>query len=118
MHGKLECIRFLIDSGADVNIANDSGYTPLICSAKIGDYEAVSLLLDAGAEEWHTLKNEDGSPSVPQRTALILAGYNRHYRVVELLQSAGTKPLAGMSSIHISDPMSNRLTKRVFNRKG
>ena len=86
MHGKRECIRFLIDNGADVNIANDAGYTPLICSAKIGDYEAVRMLLDAGAEVWHTLKSEDGSPVKTRRTALALAEYNHHQKVVELLR--------------------------------
>ena len=34
LHGKSKCVRFLIENGADVNIANDTGYTPLICAAK------------------------------------------------------------------------------------
>lgn len=85
MHGKRDCVRFLIDNGADVNIANDSGYTPLICAAKIGASEIVQMLLDAGAEKRHALLNEDGSPSMPPRTALTLAERNHHAHVVEML---------------------------------
>ena len=85
-HGKRNCLRFLIDNGADVNIVNNSGYTPLICSAIIGDYEGVKALLKAGAETWHTLKEEDGSPHRVQQTALTLAERNKHDRVAELLR--------------------------------
>lgn len=93
-HGKRECVRFLIDNGADVNIANNSGYIPLISSATIGDYESVKMLLEAGAETWHTLKEEDGSPRKVQQTALTLAERNKHYRVVELLGGVGAMQAA------------------------
>lgn len=86
LHGKGECVRFLIANGADVNIANDTGYTPLICAAKIGDYESAKMLLEAGAETWRTLKEEDESPSGTQQTALSLAKYRGHSQVVELLE--------------------------------
>lgn len=85
--GKLDCVRFLIDNGADVNIANDSGYTPLICAVIIGEYEIVKMLLNANAEAWHTLKNED-DPAAPPQTALDLAEYRHHDKVVELLKGA------------------------------
>ncbi len=90
MHGKRDCVQFLIDSGADVNIANNSGYTPLICAAKIGAYEIVQMLLASGAEKHHALLNEDGSPSLPPRTALTLAKRNHHFDVVEMLGGVGT----------------------------
>ena len=93
-HGKRDCLRFLIDNGGDVNIANNSGYTALICSAIIGDYEGVKMLLEAGAETWHTLKEEDGSPRQVQQTALILAERNGHHRVAELLKGVGAMQMA------------------------
>ncbi len=93
-HGKHDCVHFLIDSGADVNIANNSGYTPLICSAIVGDYEGVKMLLEARAETWHTLKEEDGSPRRVQQTALTLAERNGHHRVAELLGSVGAMQAA------------------------
>ncbi len=85
MHGKCDCVHFLIANEANVNIANNSGYTPLICAAKIGALEIVQMLLKAGAEKRHALLNEDGSPSMPPRTALVLAERNHHDRVAELL---------------------------------
>ena len=87
LHGKRDCVHFLIENDADVNIANATGYTPLICASVIGDAASVKMLLDAGAETWHALKEEDGSPSETQRTALSLAKYRKHLQVVELLES-------------------------------
>ena len=94
MHGQRDCVHFLIENGADVNIVNNSGYTPLICAAKIGASEIVQMLLDAGAEKRHALLNEDGSPSMPPRTALVLAERNHHDRVAALLGGVGAMQAA------------------------
>ncbi len=44
--GNIEIIKFLIDNGADVNQANNGGYTPLEMAALAGNLEAVKLLVD------------------------------------------------------------------------
>ncbi len=109
-HGKRDCVRFLMDNGADVNIANDSGYTPLICSATIGDYEGVNMLLEAGAETWHTLKEEDGSPRKVQQTALTLAERNKHYRVAELLRTVVRRRRRRHHQVSLNQNQSNLIS--------
>ena len=45
----LECIQILLKAGADVNIADNSGHTPLSRSAECGDQKAMEILLQNGA---------------------------------------------------------------------
>jgi ankyrin repeat protein len=45
-----ETARYLVDAGASVNVVDKSGMTPLIWAAGIGQPEAVSILVDNGAE--------------------------------------------------------------------
>lgn len=47
---RLNNVRHLIDSGADVNARDDSDYTPLHFAATRDSAEVVRLLLDSGAE--------------------------------------------------------------------
>lgn len=46
----LEIIRILIEDGANVNIADNEGWTPLMRAAMAGDRDIVTLLLQKGAE--------------------------------------------------------------------
>ena len=48
--GHVEVIRFLLGAGADVNLANNSGATPLMMAAVGGHVEVLCLLLEAGAD--------------------------------------------------------------------
>ena len=43
-------MKVLIDSGADVNMKNNDGWTPLYCAVVEGFTDIVKLLVDAGAE--------------------------------------------------------------------
>ena len=53
-----QMIQYLIAGGADLNITNGYGLTPLINSVRYGCYECVKLLIDAGADvNW---KDSDG----------------------------------------------------------
>lgn len=45
-----ECVRVLVDAGADVNATQHGGFTPLHAAAQHGDADAVDLLLAAGAD--------------------------------------------------------------------
>ena len=45
----MESARLLIEAGADINLANSSGNTPLSVAARNGHTIIVKLLLEAGA---------------------------------------------------------------------
>ena len=47
---RVEAVRLLIDSGADVNAVSDSGRTPLIESAEFGQIDSARLLIASGAD--------------------------------------------------------------------
>jgi len=49
-YGHPEMVKYLIDKGADVNIANDFGYTPILGAASGGNVEGIQYLIDAGAD--------------------------------------------------------------------
>jgi uncharacterized protein len=61
--GHIETIRWLLDHGAAVNRADNSGlWTPLMCAGYYGHSEAARLLLEGGASR--TLKNTLGQTAL------------------------------------------------------
>ena len=46
----MEVVRFLVEAGADKDVANDGGYTALMQAAESGHVEAVQLL-EAGTDK-------------------------------------------------------------------
>jgi len=77
----VELAALLIKHGADVNLPEDHGFTPLHLAAYIGNVSVVRLLLESGA-----LVNK-GNKS--QSTALHLASRNGHEAAVALLIQHG-----------------------------
>lgn len=58
--GHLECAEILLLAGANVNAANEYGWTALLEAVRQGNYEMVGLLLDYGAN-WEVMsKRGDG----------------------------------------------------------
>ncbi|MEI0697331.1 ankyrin repeat domain-containing protein [Brachyspira intermedia] len=66
----LEKVKFLIDKGADVNIKNRYGNTPLNTASGFGYFEIVKYLIE------HNAENTD---------ALVMASMNGHFEVVKYL---------------------------------
>ena len=77
----LEISRALIAAGADVNVAQHGGWTPLHAAALHGNLPLVRLLLDAGAKAG--AKNDTG------QTPAGLAKTKNHKEVIALLDSSG-----------------------------
>ena len=73
----------LIRSGANVNLVNDEGRSPLQIASKKGLFDLSKLLIDNGANVNQI--DVDGS------SALILAAANGHIKVVELLIAHGAE---------------------------
>jgi uncharacterized protein len=88
-------VGFLLQKGANPNIADDKGITPLMLAAQLGFIDGVDWLLGKGARIDAT--NRGGE------TALILAVHNKNIVMVRALLKAGANPdkrdhLAGMSA--------------------
>lgn len=66
--GMLQCLRLLLNKGADANAADEAGWTPLMLAVRGGKLPAIEALLAAGAET--AAQNQRGA------TALHLAAIN------------------------------------------
>ena len=100
-HGQDNVVAFLIEKGADVNVADGYGYTPLHLAAKGGFLSIVKQLVKAGAKvdaKTTALPGgflpgapADGSGQkqdpIPARTALQIAAERKHAAVVEFLKT-------------------------------
>jgi ankyrin repeat protein len=75
---------YLLDQGADPNVADRNGDTPLIHAARVGFGTGVEWLLQKGAEVDE--KNRMGE------TALIVAVQQRQAPIVKLLLAKGADP--------------------------
>ena len=80
--GYTEVVKFLVDSGADINIQNEDGWTALMLAADGGRTEAVEFLVENGADI-NIQQGRNGN------TALIQAARWRHAEVVKFLVENG-----------------------------
>ncbi len=78
--GDIAKIQEAIQAGADVNVRNKNGFTPLWKASKKGHTEIVKLLLKAEADV--NARNKYGTP-------LLVATYKGHTEIVKLLLTAG-----------------------------
>jgi len=76
-------LQLLLEHGADINVQNQAGQTPLLWASMNGALEVVRLLLEHGADV--EAKDNDG------KTALQVAAEEGHDKVVELLREHETK---------------------------
>lgn len=81
---ELQWVGFLLNKGADPNVGDSNGDTPLIIAAGIGFEEAAAYMLAKGAKV--DAINRRGE------TALAVAVQQRQPRMVEILLKAGANP--------------------------
>lgn len=74
-------VRALMEAGADVNKATNSGSTPLLVAAWGGNEAVVRALMEAGADV--NKATDDGE------TPLLQATFGGHEAVAQLLKDAG-----------------------------
>lgn len=80
-HEEADMVSLLLDAGADANVQNRYGLTPLIQSSITGNGEIISLLLDAGADA--------NSRTLQGDTALMNAAKAGTVQGVQALVAAG-----------------------------
>lgn len=80
----LRYVNFLIAAGANVNMRNIDGETPLVIACNLGFIEAVPPLIAAGAKV--------DEPNSTGETPLITAVHNRNILMMRLLLQAGANP--------------------------
>jgi ankyrin repeat protein len=90
-NGEIERVKLFISEGADVNVKNSEGLTPLHYAAFKGHKDIVELLLAHGADV-----NVGGANY--NRTALEFAMQSNHTEIVQLLISKG----ADISPLHFA----------------
>lgn len=107
---------FLLNNGADPNLAAKSSDTPLIIAARVGFFDAVGWLLGLGARV--DVANRSGE------TALIVAVQARQPQVVRILLNAGADPdrtdnVAGFSARDYAkrDPRARDVLKLIEAKK-
>jgi len=74
----IDQLRDLLNSAKDINLCNEEGFTPLCLAARMGNEEAVNLLLNHPEID---VNSEDQSGS----TALVLATFSGHACIVKKL---------------------------------
>jgi uncharacterized protein len=103
--GDLPRLKRLLDSGADVNSRDClTGFRPLISAAAKGRLNVVKFLLSAGAI-LDARVSDDYPTDHRGATALMLASFNNHKKVAELLLDAGADANASTKETGLSTPI-------------
>ena len=84
VYNQAEMVRLLLDRGADPNVQNGEGDTPLICATKYagGHAATVKLLVEGGTDLM--IKDKDG------KTALDYAKAKGQQKAIEILEQTGS----------------------------
>jgi len=89
--GSIKEVKKLLRDGADPDIADAHGLTPLHQAAYWGEYEIIDLLLKAGA---NVNAENNGKGWTPLHSAAVSGGMRSRKEVIELLLGAGAKDAA------------------------
>jgi ankyrin repeat protein len=108
----LAALKRELGEGADPNVSDDDGYTPLHFAAQENCLEAAQALIAAGADV--NVKNADGNS--PLFTALM--NFEMNGEMIELLRGHGADPLmknnAGQSPVGLARMIDNYPIAQYF----
>ncbi|TLD39357.1 putative ankyrin repeat domain containing protein [Venturia nashicola] len=90
LNGDVEIVRLLLLFGADPNLSDKKGYTPLYAAAKTSFLEVVELLIKYGADPNMSAGPDEESP-------LVTAVQKRNFELEHLLLMFGADPCAIMA---------------------
>ncbi|CAF1323446.1 unnamed protein product [Rotaria sordida] len=93
-YNHLECVKCLLAHHANPNYQNYSSISALILAAKLGYFECVKLLVQAGADLKLSSSNDEANRHVQNHygvSALCIPSQKGILRVVELLLNGGTE---------------------------
>ena len=86
-----ENLRFLLNNGANPNVVNKSGHSPLMFAITSASWEMVMMMLDAGADyKFKNKWNEDAASAI-ERQGLGTEGKNGEWRkkVIQFFKQKG-----------------------------
>lgn len=104
MHGQMEAVKFLAESGANIDAVDNNGWSALMNASENGDLEMVKFLVESGADVNKT--------SIDDWSALMSASENQHLEVVKFLVANGANidavDIDGKSAFDLSDSLATK----------
>ena len=111
--GELESVRFMIDSGADVNAFDELGETPLHYAVRGPGLDVVEHLVESGA-----ILDHRGTESVDSLVSVAVQLCN--YPLVDLLLRLGSDPFLrgfmGLNAIDEAENYKSEEGKKIYER--
>lgn len=88
-----DVVKLLLDAGAELNIFDDHGETPLHTAARMGLGGVMQLMLERGVDiNLLTAVEEEGSPYAGRTPLLVVAKTSKNPKVIEFLLKQGADP--------------------------
>lgn len=102
-NGHTDCLRILVQHGAQLNSITSQGWSPIHQAARFGFADCVQVLIDGGCD----VNQRKAGIGCNGWTSLHIAAKNGHAKVCEALLEANADPFAqtsdGLSALDISN---------------
>jgi len=116
VNNKLEAVKMLLDSGAEVNGTNAAGVTALLAAAAQGHVEVARTLLEHGADpnvKTTRVFTSKGKVVFPSTTPLFVAVYKGNDEIATLLLSKGAVDANGTAMYAAKKKDNNKMIQLI-----